>query len=166
MCRPDFCSHLPNSSQQALHTRRDSSDIEQISSSFEVVSIFPMRIGAGLKYSPLNNKLNLYLDYNFVQTSDLEGYKDRHDFNFGGDFILNKNFTLRTGIFTFLDNRDFEQSNVTFAQPEGEHEQIFLTFGGTAVFKNLEITGSVMDSHISGGFVKVTHINLGTAVKF
>jgi long-subunit fatty acid transport protein len=142
------------------------SDIEEISSSFKLVSKFPTKIGAGIRYSPLKNQLNLYLDYNFVQTSDLEGYKDRHDFNLGGDLVVNKQLTLRAGVFTFFDNRDLDQEGVYFPQAERELEQIFLTIGATAGFKNIEITGSIMDSHISSGFVKVTHINLGTAINF
>ncbi len=143
------------------------SDEMQVSSNIKVVSKFPMRIGAGIKYTPVKNKLNLYFDYNFVQTSDLVGYKDRHDFNFGGDLMVNKNLTFRAGAFTFFDNRDFlDQTIITYAHAQGEYEQIFLTIGGTAKFKNLEVTGSVMDSHISSGFVKVTHINLGGVVNF
>jgi hypothetical protein len=142
------------------------SDIQEVSPSFKVVSKFPMRAGAGIKYTPVKNKLNLYLDYNFVQTSELTGYKDRHDFNFGGDIILNKNLTVRAGAFSFFDNRDFDRSTVTFPHPKGEHEQIFLTGGFTANFNKIEITGSVMDSHISKGFVKITYINLGAAVNF
>jgi long-subunit fatty acid transport protein len=142
------------------------SDIEEVSPNIKVVSKFPMRVGAGIKYTAIKNKLNLYLDYNFVQTSELKGYKDRHDFNFGGDIIVNKNITLRAGAFSFFDNRNFEQSTVTFPHPEGEHEQIFLTCGATANFNDFKITGSVMDSHISKGFVKLTYINLGTVVNF
>jgi hypothetical protein len=141
-------------------------DLEEVSSNIKTVSKFPMRIGAGIKYTTIRNKLNLYLDYNFIQTSDLKGYKDRHDFNFGGDVIVNKNLTLRAGAFTFLDNRNFDQSTVSFPDAKGEHEQIFITLGGTVILKNIELTGSIMDSHISGGFVKVTHLNLGGVINF
>ena len=142
------------------------SDLPEISSNIKSVSKFPLKIGAGINYMPLKNKLNLLFDYNFAQTSDLEGYKDRHNFNFGAELKVNPKLTLRAGAFTFFDIRDFKSQTVTFPQPEGEHEQIFITFGGTVNLKIVEITGSVMDSHISKGFVKNTYFNLGAAVNF
>lgn len=142
------------------------SDLEPVSTNIRIVSKFPMKFGAGIKVMAIKNKLNLFLDYNYSQTSEITGYHDKHDFNIGADYILNKNVILKAGAFTFLDNRDFTDSRVIFLHPEGEYEQIFVTVGAAAKFKNVELNASIIDSHLSKGFIKNTYLNFGAVLNF
>lgn len=142
------------------------SDLETVSPNTRIVSKYPMKLGAGIKLMAVKNKLNLFLDYNYSQTSQITGYKDKHDFNLGAELYLNKNVVLRAGGFTYLDNRNFNDSMVSFLHPEGEYEQIFVTFGSSIKLKNVELNASIMDSHLSKGFIKNTYINAGVVLNF
>lgn len=143
-----------------------SNGARSISPMIKTVSKYPMKIGAGIKVNPIKEKLSFFLDYNFSQTSQITGYKDKHNVNFGAEYNFKNNVILRTGFFTLLDNRNFNDSMVTFIDPEGKYSQIFVTLGGTLKIKNIEINTSVMDSHLSTGLIKNTYVNAGMRLDF
>lgn len=137
-----------------------------ISPRFVFISRYPMSTGGGIEFSTLKNRLKLSADYNFMQMSKIKGYKDKHDINLGIEYLLNKMTFLRLGFFTYLDNRNFEDPNISFSIAKGEFAQYFITAGFTYKAKNFDISASVMDSHISGGIFKNTIINASILYNF
>ncbi|MDD5362850.1 MAG: hypothetical protein PHN88_12000 [Ignavibacteria bacterium] len=111
---------------------------------------FPAKIGAGVEIGLLNNTLMLSADYRFERTSVFQNYqdvdtsniyKDRHNINFGAEYKVDKNFVLRTGFFTFLDNNKVK----SFVKND---DQYFMTFGAGYEYKNMKVNASMMSSSI------------------
>ncbi len=126
--------------------------------SYIVVSKFPWLAGIGFEYNYPGSNIKLSGDYKYENTSIVSGYKDRFNLNLGAEFILNKIFTLRTGFFTLIDNRTSVQNPIGYV-PVANHDQYFLTLGGTINFKNADLSASLLDSHISSGTIKNTYLN-------
>ncbi len=128
-------------------------------------NIFPMKIGLGAEYRFSKIPLKLSFDYNYYNTSKQQGLKDRHDFNFGVEYDLLKQLTLRTGFFTL---KDYRQSgpNYIYLDPIGKYDEYFLTIGGTYKFRKLSASIALMDSHISTGLIQQTLINGGITMDF
>lgn len=82
--------------------KADVQGIETISPNYKFVSRYPMKLGAGLSYHIPESVLKFFVDYNFQKLSEISGFKDKHDFNFGTEYFVNKSLTLRGGFFTFL----------------------------------------------------------------
>lgn len=54
--------------------------IQHVTETEKYYSKYPLKIGAGIQYSFLKDKLKLSADYNFEQLSKISGRKDKHDF--------------------------------------------------------------------------------------
>ncbi len=130
------------------------------------VTTSPFRVSAGLQFTGAKKKFRLSADYNFQQTSVLRGYKDKHDFNIGGEYKLNKSTTLRAGFFTIFDIRDFDDKTTSFPGKAGDFTQYFVTCGVTYKVKDFDISASLMDSHVSMGLIRLTIINAGFTYGF
>lgn len=135
------------------------SESYSISPFFKFISTNPFKVTAGVNFLTLSNKLGISFDYNFRRTSEITGYIDKNDINFGVEYFLNKNVTLRSGFFTIFDIRDFHNPEVGFPGSEGDFSQYFLTGGFTYNFNNVDISLSLMDSHISPGKIKLFQAN-------
>jgi len=143
-----------------------SSENHSISPSFKQVSRQPFKATAGIYFLTMNNKLSLAFDYNFQRTSEMTGYLDKNDFNFGGEYFPNKKLTIRTGFFTSFDIRDFHHEDVGFPGSEGDFTQYFITGGFTYKLKNVDLSITVMDSHISPGIIKLFIVNTALVYNF
>ena len=130
------------------------------------VSNNPFKISAGVNFITLEGKLNLLLDYNFQRTSEMTGYIDKNNINFGCEYTLNNRFTARAGFFTLFDIRDFHHEQVSFPGSEGDFSQYFLTGGVTYKINNVDISVSIMDSHISPGIIKLFYANSSLLFNF
>lgn len=120
-------------------------------------NVFPMKLGIGGEYRFRNIPLKIGFDYNYVNTSKLEGLKDRNDFHIGVEYDVLKELSVRTGFFTLKDYRSYPFPN----------DEYFLTIGGTYKFKNFTASISVMDSHMySTGSVTQTLVNGGLTMDF
>lgn len=133
---------------------------------FVNVAKYPMIIAGGFEYRFMKDKLRLSAEYNFMQMSKIQGYKDKHDVNLGIEYMANKMTTLRFGFYTFFDNRNFDDPNISFSIAKGEFTQYFITAGFTYKTKEIEISASVLDSHISPGMIKNTIFNTGISYNF
>ncbi|NOS86832.1 MAG: hypothetical protein HOP31_16995 [Ignavibacteria bacterium] len=143
-----------------------SSEDFSISPNFKFVGRYPFKISAGINFLTMNNKLSLAFDYNFQRTSEMKGFLDKNDVNFGFEYYMNKNLTLRTGFFTSFDIRDFHNDEVGFPGSEGDFTQYFLTGGFTYKLKNVDLSLTVMDSHISPGIIKLLMVNTALVFNF
>ncbi|MEO8514884.1 MAG: outer membrane beta-barrel protein, partial [Ignavibacteria bacterium] len=56
---------------------------------FVNISKYPLKIGGGIEYRLMKNKLKFAADYNFEQLSKIQGYKDKHDVNLGVEYMAN-----------------------------------------------------------------------------
>lgn len=120
-------------------------------------NIFPLSAGLGIKYL-LSEKIKLFADYHFVNASIYPHYSDRHDINLGVEY-LHKKTTLRGGAFTLLD---FRKPGMWLQESAGKEHQCFLTGGVTQPVGPIEISLSLMDSHIlSSGSLKQTQVSCG-----
>jgi len=142
------------------------SNDEYYPTNFKAVSTQPFKISAGIEYTGEKKKFKLSADYNFQQTSKLNGYLDKHDFNIGGEYSVNKSLALRAGFFTIFDIRDFEDEDVSFPGKAGDFTQYFVTCGLSYKINNFDLSASLMDSHVSMGLIKLTIINAGFTYGF
>ncbi|MBE2219822.1 MAG: hypothetical protein IAE90_16555 [Ignavibacteria bacterium] len=142
------------------------SDEDPYPATFKVISKQPFKLSAGIEYIGAKQKFRLSADYNFQQTSKLNGYLDKHDFNIGGEYSVNKSLALRAGFFTIFDIRDFEDEDVSFPGKAGDFSQYFLTCGLSYKINNFDLSASLMDSHVSMGLIKLTIINAGFTYGF
>jgi hypothetical protein len=126
-------------------------------------AVLPMEISAGLEYKLTNNMLRFAGDYSFVNGSVLQGQKDQHQVRFGLEYLVNRNWKVRTGFFTSPDPRDL---STNYLNPQDSYDQIFLTLGATLKLKNTSISIAVMDSHISSGVLKYTFITGGLILNY
>jgi len=69
-------------------------------------SRFPMKLGAGIEFRTIDERLKFTGEYRFVQTSVLNNTKDRHNVHFGVDFKAANNISVRAGMFTLLENEE------------------------------------------------------------
>jgi len=121
------------------------------------VNKFPLSAGLGVKYL-LSEKIKLFADYHFVNASIYPHYSDRHDINLGVEY-LHKKTTLRAGAYTL---RDFRKPSMWLQESAGKEHQYFLTCGVTQPVGPMEISLSLMDSHIlSSGSLKQTQVSCG-----
>lgn len=148
------------------YTAEVKSEDQLFPTSSKVVTTSPFRVSAGFEFTGAKQKFRLSADYNFQQTSVLRGYKDKHDFNIGGEYSLNKSTTLRAGFFTIFDIRDFDNKTTSFPGKAGDFTQYFLTCGVSYKVNNFDISASILDSHVSMGLVKLTVINAGFTYGF
>jgi hypothetical protein len=111
-------------------------------------SHFPMKIGTGVEFRTLDERLKFTGEYKFVQTSVINDTKDRNNVNLGIDFKANDKLSLRAGMFTFL-----EVENTIFS--EGEMDQYFLTIGASYLLNNFGFHFSA----ISSSFIKKTEFS-------
>lgn len=126
-------------------------------------AVLPMEFTAGLEYKLPNNMLRFAGDYSYVNGSVLDGQKDQHQVRFGLEYLVNRNWKVRTGFFTSPDPRDL---STNYLNPQDSYDQIFLTLGATLKLKNTSISIAVMDSHISSGVLKYTFINAGLTFNY
>lgn len=143
-----------------------SSEDYSVSPNIKLVAVYPFKVTAGMEFLVLKEKLRLSFDYNFQRTSEIKGYLDKNDFNFGGEYTANKNLILRAGFFTLFDIRDFHSTGVGFPGKEGDFTQLFITAGITYKVKDLNISVGVTDSHISSGLIKVLKVNSSISYNF
>lgn len=136
-----------------------------IPSNISFVARYPAKGGIGLSYEVPNTNIKLYADYNYINTKVIEGYKDWHNFNIGADFNIKKNITLRGGFFTYLRPEE-NTDNVQFIVSPSTYNQVFLTAGATFRFKDSDLTLSLLDSHISGGKIANTYLNVSFSPQF
>jgi hypothetical protein len=122
---------------------------------------FPLSAGLGIKYL-LSEKIKLFADYHFVNASLYPYYSDRHDINLGVEY-LHKKTALRAGAFTLLD---FRKTDLWLQESAGKEHQYFLTCGVTQPVGPMEVSLSLMDSHIlSSGSLKQTQVSCGLNYK-
>ncbi len=124
---------------------------------------FPWKAGFGFQYSLPKASWKINADYNFSNNSVQNNLKDRHDFHFGVENVLNKNWTVRGGFFTLLDYRN---NNVMWLDPVGEYNQYFLTLGTSYQKNNFVFNLAVLTSQISTGIIKNTYVNAGMTFNF
>lgn len=125
--------------------------------------ILPMQIGTGLSYTIPQNKLNLEINYKYINGSKLKGQVDQHWFNFGIQYPLNNHWTIRGGLFNTPDPRDL---NTNYGNREESFNQLFLTAGASVVADNVTFTLAVMDSRISSATLKYTFLTGGLKLNF
>jgi len=142
------------------------SDDDLYPTNTEVVSKSPAKLTAGIEFTGEKKNFTLSADYNFQQTSKLNGYKDKHDFNIGGEYSLNNSTTLRSGFFTVFDIRDFDDEDTGFPGKAGDFSQYFVTCGLSYKINNFDLSASLLDSHVSMGLIKLTIINAGFTYGF
>ncbi len=128
---------------------------------YEVV--IPMEFGAGIEYTFRGNFLKLSGDYTYTNSSIETYQKDLHKAHLGIEYLVDKNWTVRTGFFTSPDVRDLPGSYFNYNE---SYEQIFLTLGATLKLKKASLSLAVMDSHISSDDLKYTFINGGLTFDF
>jgi long-subunit fatty acid transport protein len=104
-------------------------------------SHFPMKVGTGVEFRTLNERLKFTGEYKFVQTSVINDTKDRNDVNLGIDFKANEKLSLRAGMFTFL-----QVENTVFS--DGRMDQYFLTVGASYLLNNFGFHFSAVSSSI------------------
>lgn len=148
------------------YTAEVKSDDELVPSGYSIVTKSPMKISAGFEYACEKKTFRISADYNFSQTSKLNGYKDKHDFNIGGEYSVNKRLALRAGFFTVFDVRNFEDDDVSFPGKAGDFTQYFVTCGVSYKLNNFDFSASLLDSHVSMGLIKLTIINAGFTYGF
>lgn len=171
---PDFgiiYSPINNLSIGATFTPEVSENVEYTGSDTSYVypdaNIFPYEIGAGISYTFDKTPLTLLMDYHFINTSSEEYLKDRNDFNFGVEYVINKLFTVRSGIFIVKDFRELEEKSFVGSANPGSYSQTFGTIGGTINYEKFNFNLSVIDSRIfSSGNITQTQINFGAGYDF
>jgi len=127
---------------------------------------FPMKIGAGFKYSLPFAPINLLADFNYSKDSAYDYLKDRSDFNLGMEYTWNQTVTLRTGYFTQMDYRDldatFEGTDFLYWDDEISYEQNYMTFGLSYKWRGFQMNASYMDSGLmKAGDIEQSYINVG-----
>jgi long-subunit fatty acid transport protein len=137
---------------------------EHVAQEEETKVLFPMTFTAGFDYMFKGNFLKIAGDYTYVNLSAKEDHKDRNQVHLGIEYIVNKNWVVRTGFFTFSDPRDLSGGN--WGNPQDNYDQVFLTFGSTYKIKGIGISLAIMDSHISSGVIKNTFGNAGLTYDF
>lgn len=140
--------------------KTDVQGVKTISPDYKFVSRYPMKLAIGLSYHIPKSVLKFCIDYNFQKLSEISGFKDKHDFNFGAEYFVNKSLTLRGGFFTFFDVRDLDVSGYN------KYDQYFITLGFTYRLKNFDASLSFLDSHFSSGIVKNTYLNTSLSYNF
>lgn len=118
----------------------------------------PAYLGFGIKLESPEMRTSFYFDCNKYWYSDIkESLNDRLDTGFG----LEQGFgelALRAGFFTVMDYRRPGSSLIEV----GSNDQYFLTGGATYPVGPVEISLSMMDSHIlSSGSFKQTQVSCG-----
>lgn len=108
---------------------------------------YPAKVKVGTEFRLLDNKLLFDLDYRFANTSRTYMFKDRHDFNFGVQYELEPELTVRGGVFTLLDYRTNDNGS-NFADPIGSYDQYFLTLGATYKYRALSVSLSYISSTV------------------
>lgn len=119
---------------------------------------FPWKAGFGFQYSLPKTSWKISADYNYTNTSVQNNLKDRHDFHFGVENVLNNHWTVRGGFFTLLDYRN---NNLMWLDPVGDYNQYFLTLGTSYQKNNFIFNLAVLTSQISTGIIKNTYVNAG-----
>ncbi len=126
-------------------------------------SIYPWKLAAGVQYIIPESRLRFEADYNYARTKALDELKDRNDFNFGAEYMVNEKYSVRAGFFTL---RDYRNPNLQFGDPIGNYDQYFVTIGGSMKLKKMQFDLSLLDSHISQGTIKNTYVNAGISYNF
>ncbi len=108
---------------------------------------YPAKINVGTEFRLLDNKLLFDLDYRFANTSRTYMFRDRHDLNFGVQYELEPELTVRGGVFTLLDYRT-NGNGGNFTDPIGSYNQYFMTLGATYKFRALSVTLSYISSTV------------------
>ncbi len=131
-------------------------------------NIFPTKIGIGINYKFNSFPLSLSLDYIRSHNSMEENLINRNDIHLGLEYVIGKNFKVRTGFFTQIDYRDSESQE--YYQENfgiGSYNQIFTTLGLSYKISSLELNLSLMDSHLlSNGHIEQTYVNTGITYGF
>jgi long-subunit fatty acid transport protein len=129
---------------------------------------FPDKFSIGSEVSLMKKRLNLTLDYQFVNNSVYYDYlKNRSNIHFGIEYAVDSNLTLRTGYFTLYDFRNVPNNSVKWPGGVYSYEQFFVTVGGSYKYTFLSFNLAVMDSHlILNSNVSHTKINGGISLDF
>lgn len=124
----------------------------------DLVHKAPAFLGLGLKLENPEMGTSFYFDFNKHWYSDINpDLKDRMDTGLGIEQGLGK-FKLRTGYFTVMDYR----RPGTSMMQVGNDYQYFLTGGATYPVGPVEISLSLMDSHmLSSGKLQQTQVSCG-----
>src|SRR4030095_12489447 len=69
-------------------------------------TVIPLRFGAGFEYTFKGNFLKIGVDYLYSHLSALDNLKDGHEVHLGLEYLVNKNWEVRTGFFNIPDPRD------------------------------------------------------------
>jgi hypothetical protein len=128
----------------------------QDGSSFQSISKYPWKAGIGFEYLQAEKGIRFSCDFNYVNTSYNTGLKDRYDLNLGIEYQVNERLFLRSGFFTLFDYTGYAD----------RYTQYFLTLGGTLKLKGLDLTASILDSHISPGIIKNTYFQTSLTYGF
>jgi len=137
---------------------------EHVAQEEETKVLMPMTFTVGFDYMFKGNFLKIAGDYTYVNLSARDNLKDRNQVHFGIEYIVNKNWEVRTGFFTFADPRDLSGNN--WGNPQDNYDQVFLTIGTTYKISGFGISLAIMDSHISSGIIKNTFANAGINYDF
>ncbi|MCE1164593.1 MAG: hypothetical protein LWX07_04225 [Bacteroidetes bacterium] len=108
---------------------------------------YPAKVNVGTELRLLNKKLLIDLDYRFANTSRTYMFRDRHDLNFGVQYELEPELTVRGGAFTLLDYRT-NDNGANISDPIGSYNQYFLTLGATYKYRALSVSLSYISSTV------------------
>ena len=128
---------------------------------YNTPNYYPATFSAGTEFKFIDKRLIFDLDYHFANTSINPSMKDRHDINFGVQYSVIPDLTLRTGFFT---SRDYRDGN-NYIEEVGTYNTYFLTFGGTYKYKGYSLSMSL----INGDLIRTTtvsHTRLGMTVSY
>jgi long-subunit fatty acid transport protein len=127
-----------------------------------------MKLGVGLEYRLLDNRLLLSAEYRFEKTSDYKkeninevNYKDRHNVHLGVEYKTNNNISVRTGFFTQFDIRD-TTGGVTYLDPIGDYDQYNLTLGVGYKYKDYNFNVAFIDAFSD----KTSHLNINLGMLY
>jgi hypothetical protein len=89
--------------------------------------------------------------------------EDRHNFHFGVESEINKNWVVRGGMFTLFDYR---KSSITYYDPPSEYDQFFMTGGFSYRERNMVLSLAVLSSMLSTGSIKNVYVIGGLTFDF
>jgi hypothetical protein len=104
---------------------------------------YPSKFGCGIQVRILENLIKIEADYRFENTSKTFSLDYRNNYYFGANFLVTKNWELRTGFFTQIFGHRLNQITVDKFE---NYDQYFITFGTGYKYKGFEIDLSFMNS--------------------
>jgi hypothetical protein len=125
---------------------------------------YPSKFGFGIQVRLLENLIKIEADYRFENNSKTITLNHRNNYYFGANFLVTKNWELRTGFFTQIFGH--EDYRIIIGEAE-DYDQYFITFGTGYKYKNFEIDLSFMNSTLlSDSFEAHSKFNCGIGYCF